>query len=513
MKNEKFLYKSVSKKDNDYIIWMGFPGIYSFGMSSLGYLWMYKAVDECEEFNAERIFSDTLNTVYSAENVNAFGFSFSFDMDFLEIFSMLEKYHIPLKSVDRDGNYPLIFSGGPVVTANPLPYKDFFDFFIIGDGEDININVLKICKNNKDKPKDEILRILSEIEGIYVPKYSKRVKKATKKLTECIYTPIISENAFFKDTFIIEMCRGCTNRCGFCLAAYLNLPLRSVPHDSLMNAIKLGLENTNKIAFLGAEVSAHPKFHDVCKYISELIKSGKNIDMNFSSLRVDAISPDVIETLKLSGQKSLTLAIEAGSDRLRKVINKNLSEKQIYDAVKIVKDNGLKGIKFYGMLGIPTETDDDIAAIIELAKKIKSENKFLDISFGFSSFVPKPHTPFQWFGREDTKSLENKSKFLQKELHKLGVQATVSSIKWDYWQAVLSRGDERLNNFVFEVYKQGGKLGAFKSAAKKLGLNTDSFAYDTYNFEEKLPWDFIEISPGKDFLINENKRLMSYSGL
>ena len=235
--------------------------------------------------------------------------------------------------------------------------------------------------------------------------------------------------------------------------------------------------------------------------------------MNFSSLRVDAITPDVIKTLKLSGQNNLTLAIEAGSERLRRVINKNLPEEKIYNAVKIVKDNGLKGIKFYGMFGIPTETKEDLDAIINLTKKLKNDNKGLDISFGFSSFVPKPHTPFQWFGRENTKNLEKKSLYLQKELHKIGVQVSISSIKWDYWQAVLSRGDESLTDFLVEVYKQGGKLGAFKSAAKKFGIDTDYFAYENYNFDKIFAWDFIEIQPTKDFLISENKRLISYSGL
>ena len=231
--------------------------------------------------------------------------------------------------------------------------------------------------------------------------------------------------------------------------------------------------------------------------------------MSVSSLRVDAITPDVVKTLVASGQKNATLAIEAGSERLRRVINKNLTEDQIFNAVKIARENGLKGFKFYGMIGIPTETQEDLEAIVELAKRVKKENKGFDISFGFSSFVPKPHTPFQWCGREDSKSLEKKSAFLLKELRKIGITAHVSSIKWDYWQAVLSRGDSSLTNFLIEVYKQGGKLGAFKSSAKKFNIDTDYFAYENYPFNKELPWDFIDIRPGKDFLIKENKRLLN----
>lgn len=507
---EIFLYERINEKDSDFVMWMAFPGIYSFAMSSLGYLWMCKTLDEISGINLERICSDTKKTKYNISDVKVFGFSFSFDMDFLTVFSMLEKYNVPLKSKDRKG-FPLVFAGGPVVSANPEPYKDFFDFFIIGDGEDVNLKAVEICKNNREKSKEEILKLLSAVEGIYVPYLSKKVVKLTKKLTECIYTPLLSEDAFFKNTFILEMSRGCANRCGFCLASYLNLPLRCVPYEQLIQTIDLGLKYTNKIALLGAQISAHPHFHDICKYIYNKIQSGENIEMGVSSLRVDAICDDVVKTLVASGQKNSTLAIEAGSDRLRRVINKNLTEEQIFNAVRIARANGLKGLKFYGMLGLPTETQEDLDAIISLAKRLKQENKGFDISFGFSSFVPKAHTPFQWIGREKTSLLEAKSNFIKKELHKLGVTAQISSIKWDYWQAVLSRGDASLNDFVLEAYKLGGKLGAFKAAAKKYNIDTDYFACENYNFDKNLPWDFIELAPNKDFLIKENKKLIQNS--
>ena len=506
--NEKFLYNSINNKDSNFVIWLGFPGIYSFSMSSLGYLWMFKTLDESNEFNVERICSDTKKTKFNFPDL--FGFSFSFDMDFLTIFSILEKYNIPLKSSDRN-DYPLIFAGGPVVTANPEPYSKIFDFFLIGDGEDLNLKIAKICKENKDKSKKEILKILSDIEGVYVPLYPKTVNKQTKKLSDCIYTPIISENAFFKNTFIIEMSRGCANRCGFCLASYLNLPLRTVSDKDLFNVIDFGLSYTDKIALLGAQVSSHPKFNTVLEYIYNKIKSGKKIEMSISSLRVDAVSDNIVKTLVASGQKNTTLAIEAGSERLRNFINKNINETQIYNAVNILKNNGLKGVKFYGMIGLPTETDDDIDKLLNLAKNIKNNNKGFDVSFGFSSFVPKAHTPFQWIGRESTSSLEKKANYIKKEFHKIGISVNISSIKWDYWQAVLSRGDSSLTDFLIESYKNGGKLGAFKSAAKKCCVDSDFFAYNNFSFEQKLPWDFINMPPGKEFLINENKRL--YNGL
>lgn len=489
-------------------MWFAFPGPESFALSSLGYLWLYKAIDMLEGIDVERVYTDTKTTKIIRDKINLIGYSFTFDMDFLAIFHFLEWNKYEFKAKDRKESDPLIFAGGPVITSNPEPYKEIFDFFIIGDGEDTNLEAIKICRENKDKPKSEILKILNKVEGIYVPSLDKKeVKKVTKKLTECIYTPIISPNAFFPDTFIMEVERGCSNRCGFCLASYMNLPIRFVDYEQIIKSIELGLSHTNKLALLGAQITAHPRFKDICKFIDKKIKNGENIEMSVSSLRVDSFVPEVVQTLVDAGQNNLTLAIEAGSERLRKVINKHLTEDQIYKAIEVAKSCGLKGIKFYGMIGLPTETMDDIKEIVSLSKKIKEKFNGFRFSFGFSTFVPKANTPFQWFGRDSEKSLEEKSNYIRKELHKLGIQASVSSAKWDYYQALLSRGDGKLADYLIEVYKQGGKLGAFRKVAKQMGLNTDYYVIENYNFDKVLPWDFIEIKPGKEFLIDECKRL------
>lgn len=503
-----YLYKT-QKSDITLKMWMGFVGIESFALSSLGYLWMLKSIDELPFVDIEKITSDTQKTKYSLSQIDLFGLSFSFDFDFLTLFAMFDKHKIPYYSCERGSEYPFIYAGGPVVTANPEPYSSFFDFFIIGDGETINSEVIHIINSNKHLSKQEILKLLSELEGVYVPTIKKTVHKLTQNLTQCIYTPILSERAFFKNTFIVEVERGCSNCCGFCLASYLNLPVRFMPYEDLKNVIDLGLSYTNKIALLGAQISAHPHFEDICNYIYSKIQNGETIEMSVSSLRVDAIKPNIIKALVASGQKNSTLAIEAGSERLRKVINKNITEEQIFNAVKIARDNGLKGLKFYGMIGLPTETQEDLDELIQLAKRLKKEFKGFDISFGFSTFVPKPHTPFQWIGRENTKTIEKKEQFIKKELHKIGIKASVSSAKWDYWQAVLSRGDNTLAKFMVETYKNGGKLGAFSAAAKKFGINTDNYALKNYDFDTPLPWDFINIRPGKEQLIKENLRLIN----
>lgn len=191
----------------------------------------------------------------------------------MAIFNFLEWNKYEFKAKDRKEVDPLIFAGGPVITSNPEPYKEIFDFLIIGDGEDTNLEAVRICKENKNCSKAEILKLLNEIEGIYVPSLAqKNIKKVTKKLTECIYTPILSEKAFFPNTFILEVERGCANRCAFCLASYMNLPIRFIEYEQIISAIELGLKHTNKLALLGAQITAHPRFNDVCKYIDNKIK-------------------------------------------------------------------------------------------------------------------------------------------------------------------------------------------------------------------------------------------------
>ncbi len=506
---EKFLYKRSPKKNADYNIWMAFPGCYSFALSSLGYLHIFRLMDELEEVNVERVYSDSTKTDIQFKDVNAIAFSSSFDLDFMSIFPMFDKYKIPYKTSDRDKNMPIIFCGGPVVTANPIPYKDFFDFMIIGDGEQLNTNVVTILADNKDKPKDEILKLLAKLNGVYVPTLNQeKIVKNSCKIENCVYTPILSDDAFFKDMFIIEISRGCANCCGFCMASYLNLPVRFAPYENIIEAIDLGLQYTNKIALLGAQVSIHPKFKQICEYIAQKVQKNPEIEMSISSLRVDAVDDAMIKTLVSAHQKHVTIAIEAGSERLRKVINKNITEEQIKHTVETARLNGLKGVKIYAMIGIPTETQEDLNEMVRVAKELKQANKGFDISFAFSSFIPKPHTPLQWCGRFSTKELEKRQNFLQKEFHKIGVKTSFSSIKWDYWQTVLSRGDDKISDFIIDVYKNGSKLGAFKKAAKDK-FNPDDYALRDFNVNEALSWDIIDLPPSKEVLIERHKKLLN----
>lgn len=510
-RDDKFLYKSGPIDDFAYKIVMGYPACESFALSSLGYMWLSKLVDENPEFSLSQVFTDS-EVLPDKRNIEAISFSLSYEMDFMGLFEILEKLNIPVFSINRSEVF--VFAGGPVITSNPMPFAKVFDFMLIGDGEELLQRVLLLLKNNRNLPRNEVLQQLSEMEGVYVPSLNNIATKVTEPLCSSVYTPILSTRAYFSDTFIIEVERGCYNRCGFCLASYLNLPVRYVDYDEIIAKIEFALQYTKNIALLGAQVSAHPRFEDICSYIISKIEAGENLDVNFSSLRVDAVNEKVIKLLKISGQKTFTVAIEAATERLRKVINKNLKEERLFEALQFAYDGGMQGVKVYCMLGLPTETQDDVQAFVDLAKRLKGLYKRFDITFSFSTFVPKPHTPFQWVAREDANSLERKQKFLTKELSKLGVKSKFSSVKWDYYQTLISRGDDGLGEYLYRVYKQGGKLGAYKSVAKELKINTDFYVMRDYSLDEQLPWNNIIIpTPGKDVLKNEYKRLMKKADL
>ena len=510
--DDKLLYKPARADRASYNLVMGFPGPESFALSSLGYLWLNKLMQERDDINVFSAAEDTIDKMILPSSIDAISFSVSFEMDIMSVFTILEKLNIPVRAMDREN--VLVFAGGPVITSNPAPFAGFFDFFLIGDGEELLNSVMDVLTVNKGLKKEELLKKLLQIEGVYIPALKNKANKVTHKVSDCVFTPVISSRAYFKDTFIIEVERGCYNRCGFCLASYLNLPVRFLPYEDIINKIDLGLGYTKNIALLGAQISAHPAFDKICRYVISKIENGQDINLNFSSLRVDAITQEVLHLLKLSGQKTFTIAIEAATERLRSIINKNISEEQIFNAVELAADAGLKGIKFYCMIGLPCEQEEDVKAFIDLGRMIKKNYKSLDIMFSFSSFIPKPHTPFQWTARETTSSLEKKEKYLTKELAKIGVKSKFTSFKWDYYQTLISRGDETLSSYLYRVYQLGGKLGAYKAAARELGIDTDYFVTRPFLFEERLPWDDITIKkPGKEFLKKEYNRLMNISGL
>lgn len=494
---EKFLYNRINKNPK-INVWFAFPAIESFALSSLGYMSIYKELDLNENIFVERISTDKKTTILKSNEVDVLGFSTSFEIDILEIMNTLNKYSIPLNSKNRDETHPIVFGGGPVLTSNPLPYQEFYDFICIGDAKEGFRELFDILVEKRECPRDEILSAINKLEYIWVPKFGtkKKIKKATACIDTPCFTPILSDKSFFKDTFILEIERGCPNACKFCIASWLNFPVRYVETKKIIDAIDFGLSHTDKIALLGAYVAGHPDFDKILEHIREKSKE-KNISLSLSSLRADLTSENVVRTLVECGQKTATIAIEAGSERLRRVINKNLTEEQIQKTIKISKENGLSGLKIYVMIGHPTETDEDVREIVELAKRLKAQNKGFDLTYSLATFVPKAHTPFERERREDSKSLEKKIQYLKKELHKIGVKLRPTSVHWDDVQAIFSRYPDSLFNYFEEVNKRGANLGAFKHIWREFEKRGELPDYEEtvcmpINPGKESPWNFIE---------------------
>lgn len=506
---EKFLYQRIEKKDTKINVQFMYPAIESFAMASLGYLSIFKMLDLEPSIFVERVYSDSNTTYLPPKNADAIGFSVSFELDILTLIKMLKKYDIPLKASDRKENDPFIFAGGPVLMSNPIPYEAFFDFILIGEMVSIIPALKKIEEGKENKlSKDEILKNLSEVRGVYVPKYKKEKVEITRDNIEFnpCYTPILSDKSFFKDTFIVEIERGCPKMCNFCLASWLNLPVRFVNYEKIIETIDLGLKYTNKIALLGAGVSLHPDFDKIMDYISKIAQN-RELELSISSLRSNSIDINLIKTLVKCGQKTATIAIEAASQKLRDIINKDLSEDEIINTVKIAQLGGLKGLKIYSMIGLVSEDDSDIEEFIVLAKKLKEIIKQgikeglnnLDLTFSFSTFIPKSQTPFEKAKRCDKKTLEKRINYLKKNLAPLGINTRFSSIEWDMVQSILSRYDKDLSDFLIEVSLQGGNLGAFKQLWRKYSRKEylipfeNSVRYPLDNI--KAPkWDFVDTS-------------------
>ncbi|MBQ8886163.1 MAG: radical SAM protein [Candidatus Gastranaerophilales bacterium] len=515
--SEVYLYSTNKTKETQLNVWCAFPAVYNFGMSALGFLAVAKYIDNIDGVRTERIFTDTEKTYIRKEDVDVITFSFSFEMDYLGILNILKKNNIPFLAKDRDETYPLICAGGPVVTANPEPFAELFDFITIGDAEPNTQQIYECLISNKEKSKIEKLKALSEIEGVYVPALKDenyKAKKVTACIDTCVSTPILTEQSFFSNTFIIEVERGCPQNCAFCLTSVLNTPVRFCPYEEVIEQIELGLKYTNKLALLGALICSHPRIDDICQYIIDKVDAGMPLEVTVSSLRADYVSDTVLEMLHKCGQKTATIAIEAGSDRLRKVINKHLTKEDIFSIVDKMVKHGFTGLKMYGILGLPTETYEDLDAFVDLCNEIKQKYKGFVLTPSFSTFVQKAHTPFQFAKREDTKSLEKKNEYIKKEFAKIGIKARTGSVKWDYIQALISRGDRKLLPYLIEVFNQGANLGAFKSVYKDFeehGLlkNSDEYALNEYNLDETLAWDFIEFPRKKEFLQKEYTRLMN----
>ena len=486
------------KKYNQIDIHMGlaYPNIYRTAMSSLGYNILYNTLNIRNDTWCERIIYPNIKSLESNTSLKHFdiiSFSLQFEEDYFNVLKMLNDAEIPLKRKDRQNNDPLIIAGGPCATANPQPLSDYIDLFIIGEGEDTLNKLLDTYLKSKNKNLKEFLKI----KGIYIPKYNNKTEISiinNMDDTFHITQPVLSKSddetftSVFNNTIMLNVSRGCTRGCRFCMAGYIYRPMRETNWEKLINIAKENRKNTglNKVTLIGAAVS---DYKNLDKLIYNLEKEGFQIST--PSLRIESITKETLISLKKSGLKTITLAPESISS-LRKVINKNISDEKIFSVIKNAIELDFN-LKLYFLVGIPHESKNDIKELCEYMKKIANmHSNPKNVKFSINPVIPKPQTPLQWEGY-DLKDIKNKIRYIKKEMKKYNIKT--ESPKKGLIQYILSCGDHRVGNLVE------------KSLTKPITIKEWTELLPTYTFDDTLPWSNIDVGVKEKFLKNENKRL------
>lgn len=508
-------------------------------MSNLGFQAIYHLLNSLDYVVCERVFlpddkdiaefERTDTPLFSLESqrplaeFDIIAFSISFEEDYLNILKIFDLAKIPFLSSARKSAQPLIMAGGVAVSLNPEPIADFFDIFAIGEGEEFVAEFIDTFKTAqlKAKTKDGLLEALVPVEGVYIPSFYKivyqgnfikeftpvkgspaKVKSRKIKRLDAFPAPsshILTRETNFSNTYLIEVERGCGRGCRFCAAGFVYLPPRERELNGLKQGVLNGMGLTQKVGLVGAAVSEYSDLKALCGVVID-----GNGELTLSSIRLDALNKETIKLLKQGGYKTITIAPEAGSKRLRDVINKSFSEKDIIEAIDIISASGIQKLKLYFMIGLSTETTEDIEAIIELVLKIKDALHGGLITVSINPFIPKPFTPFQWCAYEDVKSLKNKMGIIKDGLkNEKGIKINSLSPREGYIQAILSVGDRRIGKVLVDAHKKGWN-NAIKSAAP----GAEFYAERQKGFSEILPWDFIDNGIKKKYLWQEYQRAL-----
>jgi radical SAM superfamily enzyme YgiQ (UPF0313 family) len=518
-----------------------YPNRYHVGMSNLGFQSVYRLLNEYDHVVCERAFlpetsrpqTTPLRTVESGKllsDADVIAFSLSFENDYPHILSILENIGLPLRADTRSDRDPLLLAGGVASFLNPEPIAAFFDCFLIGEAEVMLPRFLEAFEPG-NKKRAILKSIARSVPGAYVPAfYSVDYKRdgtissfeALEDVPQSIqrtyikdlghtatFSSILTPDTAFDRTFLIEVGRGCPHGCRFCSAGFIYRPPRFRPISLLADNIDQGISLTDRIGLVGSAVSDLPGIGDLCgQYLD------KEIRISFSSLRADGLTEELLTTLKHSNVKTATIAPDAGSERMRKVINKGITEEAILAAADSLVANGIPNLKLYFMIGLPSETADDVEAIIALCKKIKhrflkssrSQKRIGEITISLNCFVPKPFTPFQWVAMDEVSSLKKKIQKIKNELKKVPNIRIHSDIpRWAYIQALFSRGDRKVADILSLAHTNKGN---WAQTLKAVSANPDFYTLRERDINEHLPWDFIDQGIKKSFLQQEFQRAL-----
>ena len=536
------IYKA---QDAEVKVALAYPNTYHVGMSNLGVHQIYAILNRRADTACERVFlpdeqdreeyGATGTRLFSMESkrpvreFDVLAFSVSFEQDYLNVLEMLSLSGIPLLRSERRDQDPLVVLGGICSFFNPEPLADFVDVVIVGEGEEVAGEFVQAFKDNRERGRLELLRAVARIPGAYVPQFydvayhddgtirertardpsapDRIIKRIAKDFNKApAATVIVTPNTEFSDRFLAEITRGCGRHCRFCMAGYIYLPPRNLDPDKAKEQAHKADELCGRIGLVGAALSDYPDIGEVCSAIRG--------EVSVSSLRADSVSEALIRRLAASGHKTIAIAPEAGSERLRKIINKGVTEDDILRAADMVFGQGIPNLKLYFILGLPTETPEDVDAIAALALKVRDiqlkharpAGRIGRITLSVNSFVPKPCTPFQWEPMEAIESLNKKQRALEKAVRRIGNMNMIHDLpKWEYIQALLSRGDRRIGGLIRLAHE---KDGDWKAAARELKLDLDFFVTRRRALDEVLPWDFIDIGVRKDYLKQEYERAL-----
>ena len=510
--SERLLFTPATPNNDSIPVIFAFPNEYTVGITSLGYQVVWATLATRDDLQVSRLFTDIHEPLPRYPEL--LGFSMSWELDYVNIFHLLESLEIPIRANSRDQNHPLIFGGGPVLTANPEPYADFFDIILLGDGENLLGDFIDTFKKVRNADRKTQLKTLSQVPGIYIPSLYvieyitpegeiKSINPIDSEIPPIIHkqtyrgntlstSTVVTEKAAWENIYMVEVVRSCPEMCRFCLASYLTLPFRTASLEtSLIPGIERGLKVTNRLGLLGASVTQHPEFTELLDYISQ--PKYDDVRLSVASVRTNTVTVKLVETLVKRDTRSLTIAVESGSEKVRKIVNKKLYNQEIMQAAINAKAGGLSSLKLYGMVGIPGEAAEDVDATVKMMEDVKKAAPGLRLTLGCSTFVPKSHTPFQWLGVN--KQSEKRLQLLQKKLKPQGIEFRPESYNWSIIQALLSRGDRRLCQLLELTRDFGDSLGSYKRAFKQLKgqiPDLDFYVYSNWSTEQILPWNHLQ---------------------